>query len=52
MIMSKIFEMKKLGWFIGLLFVGSVLFSSCRTQKQACGAYSSVEQVKKADSNS
>ncbi len=44
--------MKKMGWLLLLMFVVGIAASSCRTQKQACAAYSSVEPVQKNDSNS
>ncbi len=38
--------MKKTAILFGLLFVAAVVMSSCRTQKQACAAYSQVEKPK------
>lgn len=35
-----------------LMIFGGIAMSSCRTQKQACAAYSSVEQVESTDVNS
>jgi len=50
--MFKVFEMKKSGMLFLLLFVAGVALSSCRAQKKACAAYSSVEVVKDDQSNS
>ena len=44
--------MKKIAIVFGILFVGALLFSSCRSQKQACAAYSKVETPKSDQSNS
>lgn len=51
-LMFKVFEMKKSGMLFLLLFVAGVALSSCRAQKKACAAYSSVEVVKDDQSNS
>ncbi len=44
--------MKKLILIIAVLFLGAILFSSCRTQKQACAAYSKVDPAQGPQSNS
>lgn len=35
--------MKKVTYIVGLVFVAAILFSSCRTQKKACAAYSKAD---------
>ncbi len=40
--------MKKVALWICVLFGGVIILSSCRSQKQACAAYSKVEQAPSA----
>jgi PBP1b-binding outer membrane lipoprotein LpoB len=40
--------MKKASIVLSVLFVMAIVLSSCRTQKQACAAYSKVEQPKQS----
>jgi len=44
--------MKKIAIIFGFLAIGAVMFSSCRSQKQACAAYSQVEMPDTDQSNS
>jgi hypothetical protein len=41
--------MKRIATFFTLVFVAGIILSSCGTQRQACAAYSSVEQHQPAD---
>ncbi len=43
--------MKKSSYILALLFAATIMFSSCRSQKQACAAYSNVEQPVSAKDN-